>query len=114
VAVVPAFFGFGALWHRDAPYADAVARLLGPWDRNEYLARLEANRIHHLAEAYVRRSELWAEQQRRSRQEVVLRRLVESSAFALAERLSRLRVRAGVGAGQRAVTKEEIRRALDG
>ncbi len=113
LAVVPAFFGFGALWPREAPWADAVARILAPWDRNPMLERLEANRVHHLAQGHVRMVELWREQERRSRQEVVLRRLLESSAFALAERLSRLRLRAGVATGQRAVSKDEIRRALD-
>jgi Methyltransferase domain len=113
LAVVPAFFGFGALWHREAPWADEVARILAPWDRNPMLERLEANRVHHLAQGHVRQAELWREQERRSRQEVVLRRLLESSAFALAERLSRLRKRAGVATGQSVVSKDEIRRALD-
>jgi SAM-dependent methyltransferase len=114
LAVVPAFFGFGALWPREAPWADAVARILDPWDRNPMLDRLESNRVHHLAQGHMRQAELWREQERRSRQEVVLRRLLESSAFALAERLSRLRLRAGVATGQNAVSKDEIRRALDG
>jgi hypothetical protein len=113
LAVIPAFFGFGALWPREAPYAAEVERILAAWDRNSYLERLEANRVHHMAEAYVRRSELWREQELRSRQEKVLRRLLDSSAFALAERLSRLRVRAGVAPAQGAVTKDEIRQALD-
>jgi hypothetical protein len=113
LAVVPAFFGFGALWPREAPWADAVARILDPWDRNPMLERLEANRVHHLAQGHMRQVELWREQERRSRQQVVLRRLLESSAFALAERLSRLRLRAGVATGQNAVSKDEIRRALD-
>jgi hypothetical protein len=114
MAVVPVFFGFGALWPREAPWADAVARIVEPWDRNPMLERLEANRVHHLAQGHVRQAELWREQERRSRQEVVLRRLLESSAFALAERLSRLRLRAGVATEQSAVSKDEIRRALEG
>jgi hypothetical protein len=114
LAVVPVFFGFGALWPAHAPWADAVARILKPWDRNPMLARLEANRVRHLAQGHSRLMELWSEQDRRSRQEKVLRRLLESSAFALAERLSRLRLRAGVATGQKAVSKDEIRRALDG
>ncbi len=114
LAVIPAFFGFGALWQREAAYAAELERILAPWDRSTYLARLEANRAHHLAEAYVRRAELWREQELRTRQEKVLRRLLDSSAFALAERLSRLRVRAGVATEQGAVTKDEVRRALGG
>jgi hypothetical protein len=114
LAVVSAFFGLGVLWERAAPYAAEVERIVAAWDRNSYLERLEANRVHHMAEAYVRRSELWREQELRSRQEKVLRRLLDSSAFTLAERLSRLRVRAGVAPAQGPVTKDEVRRALGG
>jgi hypothetical protein len=44
-AHVPAVFGLGVIWSRDAPYAAAVADLLRPWDRNPLLARLEENRM---------------------------------------------------------------------
>jgi hypothetical protein len=50
LAIVPAFFGFGALWHTDAPWADAVARLLDPFDRNPLIERLEANRVSQIVE----------------------------------------------------------------
>ena len=43
----------------------------------------------------------------------MLRRLLDSSAFAVAERLSRLRARAGVATEQSIVSKDEIRRALE-
>lgn len=113
LAVVPAFFGFGVVWHADAPWAGAIATVLDPWDRNPLLARLEANRVHHLAQSHARRAELWEAQQRLSRQEAVLRRLLESSAFSVAEGLSRLRMRAGVATEQSVVSKDDIRRALD-
>ena len=96
LAIVPAFFGFGVVWSSDAPWAGAVAEVLDPWDRNPLLARLEANRVFHLAESHVRLVETSLANQRVARQEAVLRRLLNSSAFALAERLSRLRRRAGV------------------
>jgi hypothetical protein len=112
LVVVPAFFGFGVVWHLDAPYAGALARLLDPFDRNPLLERLEANRVHHLAESQQHQAELWRLRERMARQEGVLRRLLESSAFGVAERLSRLRVRAGVATGQSVVAKDEIRRAL--
>ncbi len=105
LAVVPAFFGFGVVWHRDAPWADAVAEVIGPWDRNPVLERLEANRVFHVAAAH-------AQLVRASRSEALLRRLLESSAFSLAERLSRLRKRAGVAPEQSAVSKDAVRRAL--
>jgi hypothetical protein len=70
--------------------------------------------VHHVAEGYARQLRIWQLQQRQGRQEAVLRRLLESSAFALAERLSRLRMRAGVAPAQAVVSKDEVRRALDG
>ncbi len=114
LVVVPAFFGFGVVWHRDAAWAPEVARILDPWDRNPLLERLEANRVHQLAQAHVRATEVRAARERQARQEAVLRRLLESSAFALAERLSRLRERAGVGTEHAVVSKAELRRALEG
>jgi hypothetical protein len=113
LAVVPAFFGLGVAWSADAPWAGAIAELLEPWDRNPLLARLEANRVLHLAESYVWRAETSAALARAARQEALLRRLLDSSAFAIAERLSRLRHRAGVARSQSIVSKDEIRRALE-
>ena len=113
LVVVPAFFGFGAVWQRDAPWAAAVAAILDPWDGHPLLERMEANRILHLAHAHERLIERWALEARQARQEAVLRRLMDSSAFALAERLSRIRLRLGIGAEHEAVSKAMIRRALD-
>jgi hypothetical protein len=113
LVVVPAFFGFGAVWHLGAPWSDELAEILDPWDRNPVLERLEGNRVYHIAESHSRQVELWRLQARLARQEKVLRRLLESSAFGIAERLSRLRKRAGIGPTQSAVSKDEIRRALD-
>ena len=42
----------------------------------------------------------------------MLRRIEGSSAFAVAERLSRLRVRLGIAAEASALSKDEIRRVL--
>ena len=93
LVVVPAFFGFGVVWHGDAPWADRVSRLLDPYAANPLLARLESNRVLHIAREHALRVELWRERESRARQERVLRRILESSAFGVAERLSRLRVR---------------------
>jgi hypothetical protein len=111
--VVPAFFGFGAVWSTAAPWADAVAGVLEPWDRHPLLERLEANRVLHVAGEHALRTALWDAQDRRTRQEHVLRRLLESSAFAVAERLSQLRVRAGVAPSQSVISRDEVRRALE-
>jgi hypothetical protein len=113
LVVVPVFFGFGVVWHEDAPYAAELDRILAPWDRNPILERLEANRVHHLAQSHRHLAEVWAERERRSDQEALLRRLLDSSAFAVAERLSLLRVRAGVATEHSVISKEEVRRVLD-
>ena len=113
LAVVPAFFGFGAVWNRDAPWAAEVAAILDPWDRNPVLERLEQNRVHHIATSHAHQTEIWELRERLARRDRVLRRLLDSSAFALAERLSGLRRRAGIAPSQSAVSREEIRRALD-
>jgi Methyltransferase domain len=112
LAVLPVFFGVGAVWDQDLPWAEDIARLLDPLDRNPVLERLEANRVHHIAESHSRLAELWRLRERQRRQEAILRRLLESSAFAVADRLSRLRGRAGIATNQAVVSKDEIRRAL--
>src|SRR5262249_33039347 len=43
-AHVPSFFGFGIVWHEDAPYAYRLAEILAPFDSNPILQRMEANR----------------------------------------------------------------------
>jgi hypothetical protein len=113
LAVVPSFFGLGVVWREDAPYADALAQLLGPLDRNPLLERLEANRAFHLASVHHLMMELALSRERVARQESVLRRLLTSSAFMLAERMSKLRARAGIAPGSAVVSREEVQRVLD-
>jgi hypothetical protein len=105
LVVVPVFFGFGVVWHLDAPWSDALAAILDPWDRNAVLERLEANRVFHIAQAF----EI---AQRSARQEAALLRMLESRAFLVAERLSRLRVRARIAPSQSVISRDEIRDAL--
>jgi hypothetical protein len=113
-ARVPAFFGLGVVWHQGAPWAERLAELLEPWADNPMLERLEAHRVRLLADIHVQATDLWRERERRARRDAVLRRMLDSSAFTLAEGLSRLRLRAGVGKGHVAISKEEIRRTLGG
>jgi len=113
LAVVPAFFGFGLVWHTGAPWAAAIAELVDPWDGNPLLRRLEENRVYHLAVSHARQVQLWSAQERLARRDGVLRRMLESSAFAVAERLSRIRVRLGIAPAQSVISKQEIRRALE-
>jgi hypothetical protein len=113
LAVVPAFFGLGVVWPERAPYADAVAELLELWDRNPLLERLEANRVLHLASSHFQMVQAARAGARAARQEAVLRRLLDSSAFGIAERLSRLRQRLGIATWASVVSKDDIRRALE-
>jgi hypothetical protein len=112
LAILPAFFGLGALWSEDAAYAQQLAELLGPLDRNPILERLEANRTFHLASVHQQMIEVTAARDRLRRQEELLRRMLRSSAFGLADRLSRLRHRAGIAPADVAVSREEILKTL--
>jgi Methyltransferase domain len=94
LATVPVFFGFGILWHTDAPWADAVAEVVGVWDRNPLLARLESNRLFHLATVhtlYTKTAELEMVRERLARSEELLRALLDSGGLAVADRLAGLR-----------------------
>lgn len=108
-ALVPAFFGLGLIWQRDAPYAAELEEILEPWDRNPMLERLEANRVLHLASWQLEGGRFAWCHGRAQRKDAVLRKLLQSKAFALAVALSRLRQR-----GEPAFSREEIRRALNG
>jgi hypothetical protein len=107
VALVPAFFGLGVVWDREAPWSDAVASIVEPLDRDPLLERLEANRVLkqvQWARCYRARKE---EEVRLKTQAALLRGLAESRTLAWAERLSRLR-----GRGRSTISTEQIRRAL--
>ena len=108
-AKVPAFFGFGVIWHRDAPWAAAVAAAVAPWDCNPVLERLEANRVRHMVERYRMTRRLEIATDRLEQADAVLRALDGSRAFAVAEPLSRAH-----GRGRPAFTREDVRRALNG
>jgi hypothetical protein len=91
--MVPAFFGLGVVWRLDAPWADAVARVIDPWDSNPILARLEANRVYHLAKEYSRRREIHALTLKNLELTTFLEQLTNTRVFKLAERLARVRSR---------------------
>lgn len=112
LAVVPAFFGFGVAWPRSATWAGVVQALLGPYDGHPLLAALEANRVAHIAGEHALRVRIWDLEARLSRQETVLRRLLDSSAFAVAEGLSRMRVRLRIATGESVISRRQVRRAL--
>lgn len=112
LVVVPTFFGLGVAWHTARPYSAALAALLDPFDRHPVLARLEANRLDQLARRHRLQTELWELQAQLTRQRALLERLLHSSAFALAERLSRLRAATGIAPEASAVSRESIRAVL--
>jgi Methyltransferase domain len=112
LAILPTFFGVAFVWPSGAPYAAQLAEILGPLDRHPVIERLEANRTFHLASVHQQMTEVTAARVRLARQEAVLRRLLTSSAFALAERLSRLRLKARIAPGSPAVSRDEVLRAL--
>jgi Methyltransferase domain len=112
LAVVPPFFGLGIVWHREARYAETLSKILDPLDHNPILQRLEANRVFHLASVHHQMMEVTAARERIARQEAMLNRLLRSSAFGVAERLSRLRQRAGIAPTESAVSRDEVLRAL--
>ena len=113
LVVIPTFFGLGVVWHTDRPYAAALGGLLDAFDRHPVLARLEANRVDQLARRHRLQTELWEVQAQLTRQRALLDRLLHSSAFALAERLSRLRSATGIAPEASTVSREAIRAALN-
>ena len=104
LAIVPLFWGLGILWRADAPWAGAVADVVAAWDRHPILQRVEANRVLHLASTRV---EIGRANARVARQEELLTRMLNSSAFAWGERLSRLRKR-----GTPLFSRREVRDVL--
>ena len=112
LAVVPAFFGFGVVWHTGRTWSDEIAAILDPFDQHPVLERLEVNRVQHLARGHSQRNEVWELRRRLARQQALLQRLLDSSAFAVAERLSRLRASAGIATDQSIVSKDEIRAVM--
>src|SRR5579875_3598999 len=112
LAVVPAFFGLAVVWPRSAAYAPELAAALAPYREHPVIARLEANRVLNLARWEAERSRVERERQRlQARGDTaseLLARLLASRALTVASWLSRLHRR-----GAPAISKEEIRRALE-
>ncbi len=105
--VVPSFFGLGLVFRRSAPYAQALEQMLAPYDNTPWLARLERNRVLHLASSQVQlRLALDAQEQAREQQQL-LERMLHSRAFAAAEMFLRLRQR-----GRPAFSRAQIRRVI--
>jgi hypothetical protein len=96
LAIVPAFFGLGIVWEEKAPWAGAVAEILEPWDSNPMLERLEEIRLAQIVD-----------RTRLNREEELLRNMLNSRAFTIAERIARVRA-----TGTPPFSRDRIRRAL--
>ena len=107
LAVVPSFFGLGLVFRRSAPYAAELERILAPYDSNPWLARLERNRVLHLASSQVQLRLALDAQEQAQRQQQLLDRMLHSRAFAAAEMFLRLRQR-----GRPAFSRAQIRRVM--
>jgi predicted O-methyltransferase YrrM len=95
--LVPIYFGLGLIWPREVVWAGRVRELVEPWDRNPILERLEAERVANLVDRH-----------RSDQQRAFMRSLLDSRAFALAERVSRIRQ-----GGAPVFSREQVRRLLD-
>jgi hypothetical protein len=91
LAVIPIFFGCGLLWSEDAPWSEEVAEIVGPWDRNPILERVEKARVTQLVQRHSREQEIDERFGYTLRLEEAVRRIVASRAFGALESLSRLR-----------------------
>lgn len=110
LAVIPVFFGVGVAWENDRPWSDAVERIVAPLDRDPVIARLEANRVFQLARHHLLKGRFEMREHRLDEIEVLLRELLESSAFRTADRMSQLRRR---GAGSWREQIEHVLRGFD-
>lgn len=95
LALISPFFGLAVVWDRRAPWAEAVATAVEPWADNPLLERIERKRVDHLVAEFqnLQRIAALRSADYDLRFEVVgkLLPIYDSSAFALAERISRLR-----------------------
>jgi hypothetical protein len=91
LAVIPVFFGCGLLWAEDAPWADEVADIVEPWDRNPILERVETARVTQLVQRHSREQEIDERFDYSVRLEEAIRRILASRAFRGLESLSRVR-----------------------
>jgi hypothetical protein len=107
LAVIPIFFGCGLLWPESAAWSDAVAEIVDPWDRNPILERVEKTRVTQLVQRHSREQEIDERFVYTRKLEAAVRRILDSSAFAAAEWLSKLR-----RGGKPAFSRQELSELL--
>ena len=106
-AQIPLFWGIGVIWDRNAPGAAAVAEVVAPWRDNPLLNAWKRHRVAHLVALCRTLRELSDLEGVSAHQQALLRRMLDSSAFATGERLSRLKQR-----GHPMFSRDQIREAL--
>ena len=107
LAIVPSFYGLGVVWERSAPYAERIGELLAPLDRNPLIARLERNRVLHLASSQVQLHRALVAEERLGRIDPLLVAMLNSRVLDLAGWFLRLRHGEEFG-----FSKRQIRDAL--
>jgi hypothetical protein len=107
LAVVPAFFGLGVIWDRSSSHVEALTRVVGPWDRNPLLERLERNRVLHLASSQRQLRRAQDANERIQRRDQLLDRMLHSRVFWAAEKFLRLRH------SDLVFSRQEIREVMD-
>jgi hypothetical protein len=107
LAVVPTFFGLGVIWDRASAHAGALTQLVGPWDRNPLLERLERNRVLHLASSQRQLRRAQDANERVQKRDQLLDRMLHSRVFWAAEMFLRLRHSNPV------FSREEIREVMN-
>jgi hypothetical protein len=105
--VASSFFGIGVVFPRSAPYADSLSEVLAPYADNPLVARLERNRVLHLASSHVQLRLADAAHERLRRQDELLQKMLDSRAFAAAELFLRIRQR-----GHPIFSRSAIRRVM--
>ena len=101
------FFGLGVVWPQDAPWASAVAAVVEPWDSNPTLERAEAKRVEHLVAEFRALQQIDAMRSQDYELQELLSTMLDSSAFAMAERFSRLKQ-----GGRAMFSREQVAAAL--
>ncbi len=112
LAIAAPFFGLGVLWDERAPFAERLAATVAPWDRNQLLERMETKRVYHLVAEFENLQRVdrlrTADYVHRYRLIGRLLPILDSSAFAVAERLSAVKQR-----GRPNVSRADLAALLD-
>jgi hypothetical protein len=93
LAIVPAFFGLGVIWDATGPHDHALTEVVGAWDGNPLLQRLERNRVLHLASSQRQLRRAQDANERVQARDQLLERMLHSRVFWGAEMLLRVRHR---------------------